>query len=111
MRRLFASLSGVTFLVVMAGCQHTCGVCDCNPCNWGCCCTCAGMGYRSASGAFYAPPQAGQTLPPAVEMAPPASKVEPGKEPEKTKDMDKEPAKETDKSKDSEPAKEKDKGE
>ena len=67
MRRLFASLSALAFFGALVGCNHTCGVCDCDPCNHSCCCSCAGMGYHSASGAYYAPAQAPQ----AVEMTPP----------------------------------------
>lgn len=58
MRRLFSSLSALA-LIAGFGCNHTAGVCDCDPCNMGCCCSCAGMGYHSASGASFVP-QGGQ---------------------------------------------------
>lgn len=71
MRRLFAPLSALMFLATLAGCQHTCGVCDCDPCNHNCCNTCAGMGYRSACGAYYGPTG------PVTTVAPPAVNAEP----------------------------------
>jgi hypothetical protein len=94
-------MSALTFLVALAGCNHTAGVCDCDPCSHSCCCSCAGMGYHSASGAYFAPTPVGPAAPAATETAPPpAAKVgEPIKEPEKAKEAEKEPAKEATKDK------------
>ena len=80
MRRLFASLSTLALLGGLAGCQHTAGICDCDPCGHSCCCTCAGMGYRSACGAYYAPPAPVVPVAPIPGVEPPKVKKEEGEE-------------------------------
>jgi hypothetical protein len=40
MRRLIATLSALCLIGVVAGCEHTAGICDCSPWAYGCggCC-------------------------------------------------------------------------
>lgn len=36
MRRLFVSLTALGLVGAVVGCNHTCGVCDCNQVEYGC---------------------------------------------------------------------------
>ncbi len=79
MRRLFATLSALSLLAIGVGCNHTCGVCDCDPAGYSCGCTCPGMGYKAHHEAMPIAPVAGMPMA-APAALPPAEMIKPAPE-------------------------------